>query len=303
MTRIMQRTFALLAALLLCASPLLAQTTVEYYHTDPIGSVRSITNESGGQVARYDYRLFGEMCVGGGFCTPVPGARQFAGKERDQETGLDYFGGRYYAASLGRFTTPDPAYVEGENIANPQLWNRYNYALNNPLRYEDPDGRLWETLWDAYNIAMGLASLRDNWNQGNWGGVALDGGGVILDGIAGIVPIVPGGAGTIIRASRVADRAADVGRAGRQDRLRELATDPNLGRADKGWINQEINSIERGNRTSIRNPPGKDLAHERGREAAKGYDYGYSNLQDRSLHRTQHRYDDFGRANRERPPQ
>ena len=40
-----------------------------------------------------------------------------------------------------------------------------------------------------------------------------------------------------------------------------------------------------------------------GREAAKGYDYRHSNLQDRDLHRTQHKYDDFGRANAERPPQ
>lgn len=94
---------------------------------------------------------------------------------------------------------------------------------------------------------------------------------------------------------------ADVGRTGKQARLRELANDPKLGSADRGWIQQELNSIERGQRSSIRNPPGKDLAHERGREAAKGYDYRHSNLQDRDLHRLQHTYDDFGRANAERP--
>ena len=43
------------------------------------------------------------------------------------------------------------------------------------------------------------------------------------------------------------------------------------------------NSIERGKRATIRNPPGKDLAHERGREASKGYSYEQSNLQDRDL--------------------
>ncbi len=95
--------------------------------------------------------------------------------------------------------------------------------------------------------------------------------------------------------------AADVGRAGKQARLRELANDDKLGSADRGWIKQELNSIDRGQRSSIRNPPGKDLAHERGREAAKGYDYSHSNLQDRDLHRLQHKYDDFGRANAERP--
>jgi hypothetical protein len=83
--------------------------------------------------------------------------------------------------------------------------------------------------------------------------------------------------------------------------LRELANDDKLGSADRGWIKQELNSIDRGQRSSIRNPPGKDLAHERGREAAKGYDYSHSNLQDRDLHRLQHKYDDFGRANAERP--
>jgi len=65
--------------------------------------------------------------------------QQFTQKERDNETGLDYFGARYYASAQGRFTSPDPlmasAYVE-----NPQSWNRYTYALNNPLKYVDPDG-------------------------------------------------------------------------------------------------------------------------------------------------------------------
>ena len=79
--------------------------------------------------------------------------------------------------------------------------------------------------------------------------------------------------------------------------------DPKLGSADRGWIKQEQNAIERGNRKNIRNPLGKDLAHERGREAAKGYGYEHSNLQDRDLHRLQHKYDNFGRKNAERPLQ
>jgi RHS repeat-associated protein len=93
------------------------------------------------------------------------------------------------------------------------------------------------------------------------------------------------------------------GRAGKQARLRALANDDKLGSADRGWIRQEMNAIDRGTRSSIRNPPGKDLAHERGREAAKGYGYDYSNLQDRDLHRLQHKYDDYGRTNPERPPE
>jgi RHS repeat-associated protein len=109
--------------------------------------------------------------------------------------------------------------------------------------------------------------------------------------------------GAVVTKPKVVEKSVEAltkiaGRSGRQAKLRELATDPKLGRADKGWINQEINSINRGQRKSIRNPPGKDLAHERGRESAKGYGYEYSNLQERNLHRLQHKYDNFGRKNK-----
>lgn len=114
-----------------------------------------------------------------------------------------------------------------------------------------------------------------------------------------IAGIVPGGKAALKVVSKAL--TTKIGRAQKQARLRELANDDKLGSADRGWIKQELNSIERGQRSSIRNPPGKDLAHERGREAAKGFDYSHSNLQDRDLHRLQHRYDNFGRANKSRP--
>jgi RHS repeat-associated protein len=60
------------------------------------------------------------------------------GKERDAETGLDYFLARYYSGAQGRFTGPDsPSY---SNPKNPQSWNLYAYSLNNPLAYFDPNG-------------------------------------------------------------------------------------------------------------------------------------------------------------------
>lgn len=64
---------------------------------------------------------------------------RFTGKERDAETGLDYFGARYLSSAQGRFTTPDPMMASAD-VANPQTWNRYAYALSNPLKYFDPDG-------------------------------------------------------------------------------------------------------------------------------------------------------------------
>ena len=63
----------------------------------------------------------------------------FTGKERDAETGLDYFGARYLSSAQGRFTSPDPLNESG-NPKGPQSWNRYTYVLNNPLRFIDPNG-------------------------------------------------------------------------------------------------------------------------------------------------------------------
>lgn len=59
--------------------------------------------------------------------------------------GLDYFGARYYGSKIGRFTTVDPRERTAESLIDPQRWNRYAYAVNNPLRYFDPDGR--DTVW------------------------------------------------------------------------------------------------------------------------------------------------------------
>jgi len=61
------------------------------------------------------------------------------GKERDTESGNDYFGARYYASSMGRFMSPDPVLNSGRP-ENPQSWNRYSYAFNNPLKIVDPTG-------------------------------------------------------------------------------------------------------------------------------------------------------------------
>jgi RHS repeat-associated protein len=54
-------------------------------------------------------------------------------------TGLDYFGARYFSGAQGRFTSPDPLLLSAK-LEDPQTWNRYVYARNNPLRYTDPLG-------------------------------------------------------------------------------------------------------------------------------------------------------------------
>jgi RHS repeat-associated protein len=65
----------------------------------------------------------------------------FTGKERDAETGNDYFGARYYASAMGRLMSPDPISMSSTHLQNPQRWNEYAYGLNNPLMNVDVDGR------------------------------------------------------------------------------------------------------------------------------------------------------------------
>jgi RHS repeat-associated protein len=84
-------------------------------------------------------------------CTPefAACASRYTGKERDSESGLDYFGARYMASSMGRFMSPDPL-LNSSRPDNPQTWNRYTYALNNPLTITDPTG--------LYNLINNCAS-------------------------------------------------------------------------------------------------------------------------------------------------
>lgn len=64
----------------------------------------------------------------------------FTGKERDTESGLNYFGARYYSSSTARMTSPDPSGLSFADIGNPQSLNLYSYVLNNPLNSVDPNG-------------------------------------------------------------------------------------------------------------------------------------------------------------------
>jgi RHS repeat-associated protein len=64
----------------------------------------------------------------------------FTGKERDSETGLDFFGARYYSGAQGRFISADIPFAD-QHTDNPQSWNLYQYAYNNPLINVDFDCR------------------------------------------------------------------------------------------------------------------------------------------------------------------
>ncbi len=87
------------------------------------------------------------------------------GKERDSESGNDYFGARYYSSSMGRFMSPDwskePEAVPYANLDNPQTLNLYSYAGNNPLIHIDADGHCWPQWLCNFFQRVG------NWESGN----------------------------------------------------------------------------------------------------------------------------------------
>jgi RHS repeat-associated protein len=114
---------------------------VHYYFSDNLESASVITDASGNVQQRYYYYPYGGMQSGTG---NDPNHYKFTGKERDSESGLDNFGARYDASSLGRFMTPDwaakPTAVPYAHYGNPQSLNLYSYVNNNPTTFGDPDG-------------------------------------------------------------------------------------------------------------------------------------------------------------------
>lgn len=65
---------------------------------------------------------------------------KFTSKERDAETGLDWFEHRYLSSAQGRFTSPDPVFANVHRLFDPQQWNLYAYVRNNPLSLTGPSG-------------------------------------------------------------------------------------------------------------------------------------------------------------------
>ncbi len=111
-----------------------------YYTPDQINSVRMIADDSGAVVFSTTYDPYGG--IEKAWVSTYDPALKFSGKERDAESGMDYFGARYYAGRLYRFTTLDPIIKKEQAQGNPQLWNLYSYCRNNPITYLDPDGSI-----------------------------------------------------------------------------------------------------------------------------------------------------------------
>lgn len=106
--------------------------TVEYFHTDALGSVVAVTDQSGAVIERNEYEPFGFDLTG------VKDGPGYTGHVSDAATGLSYMQQRYYDPQIGRFLSVDPVTADGNTGEN---FNRYAYVDNNPYMYIDPDGR------------------------------------------------------------------------------------------------------------------------------------------------------------------
>ena len=120
---------------------------VFYYLHDNLGGIDAVVDENGKVVERNDYLPFGSDRIQ---TQPTTNTNNygFTGKELDDETGLYYYGARYYDPEIGRFTQIDPLTLNKSEkslesiLTNPQQLNSYSYVNNRPLNYIDENGMI-----------------------------------------------------------------------------------------------------------------------------------------------------------------
>ena len=105
-----------------------------YYLKDHLGSIRMTVNTTGGVLSYDDYYPFGAIMPNRSQVSSPDARFKFTAKERDTETGYDYFGARYYDSKIGRWLQVDPLADKYPG------WSPYNYGLNNPINIIDPNG-------------------------------------------------------------------------------------------------------------------------------------------------------------------
>ena len=120
---------------------------VFYYHSDHLGSASYITDDVGDPTQHLVYLPFGEDWVDmkyntSQFDTPY----KFNGKEKDPETGLNYYGARYLNTDLSIWLSVDPMSDKYPHLTS------YNYCANNPVMLVDPDGREFDPAQDKQYI-------------------------------------------------------------------------------------------------------------------------------------------------------
>jgi len=114
-----------------------AQAGVTFIHTDILGSPTAETNTSGQVLSLSHYQSFGKEIE------QSTDDVAYTGHKYDADLGLSYMQARYYDPVIGRFYSNDPvdAVSHLSNEEGIRGFNRYSYAVNNPYKYTDPDGK------------------------------------------------------------------------------------------------------------------------------------------------------------------
>ncbi|MEE8573881.1 MAG: RHS repeat-associated core domain-containing protein, partial [Thermodesulfobacteriota bacterium] len=144
-------------------------STIYYYHKDHLGSTSVVTGSDGSMKETAEYYPFGELRARSG---SFESDYKFTDQELDLETGLYYYGARYYDPVLARFISADTIVPEP---LNPQALNRYSYVLNNPLIYIDPTGHAFDEAIDtsSYHLETGYGQ-NFSFDSSNFGFLAND---------------------------------------------------------------------------------------------------------------------------------
>ena len=147
---------------------------VNYYLADHLGTTQVELSSAGQVLWNGEFTPFGTEIDNG----TTTNRYKFTGKERDTESGLDYFGARYYGSNMGRFMSPDDG--TDQHPDNPQSWNLYTYGRNNPLVFTDPTGHSTQTAANGDVLAvyndndLGVYRHGDIDNRKDWDGSKLD---------------------------------------------------------------------------------------------------------------------------------
>lgn len=156
-----------------------------------MGLAALVTDQNDAVIATFDYYPFG-LLMPERYTINNNTIEKFTGKQLDEGLGLYYFGMRYYDPAYGQWTTFEPI-LKG----NPKKlikkkkyrlfsFSPYNYALNNSMKFTDPDGAC-PVCWDIVDFGMAGLSIKDAWQDPSWSNA----GWAALDVAAAGLPFVP----------------------------------------------------------------------------------------------------------------
>ncbi len=205
---------------------------IGFVHRDRLGSVVTITDETGQVIDNKSYDPFGkprkanlekvtpatltniasiENYLTTDNAIDLTTRRGFTDHEHLDDAELIHMNGRVYDYNLGRFLSVDP-YVQF--VGNSQGINPYSYIMNNPLAGTDPSGYVIDTVWDVASVVWDLGKIAVGGITGD--DELVDEGLIDLaaDSAAVLIPFVPAGTTKVARAvDETADAIADVRKA------------------------------------------------------------------------------------------